>query len=61
MGTHDRFAQSRLWHLYTKDRGAVRRSLEKLLTWEFERVLPGHGEPFVGGVPALKAALWSLA
>jgi hypothetical protein len=61
MGTHKRFAQSRLWRIYTKDRGAFRRSLEKLMTWEFDRVLPGHGEPFVGGAPAMKKALWSLA
>lgn len=27
-----------------RDRGAVRRSLERILAWEFERILPGHGE-----------------
>jgi glyoxylase-like metal-dependent hydrolase (beta-lactamase superfamily II) len=61
MGTHKRFAQSRLWHLYTKDRDAVRRSLEKLMAWDFDRVLPGHGDPFEGGAREMKAALWSLA
>ncbi len=27
-----------------RDRRAVRRSLERILEWNFERVLPGHGE-----------------
>ncbi|HYC81925.1 MAG TPA: DUF4336 domain-containing protein [Solirubrobacterales bacterium] len=27
-----------------RDRGAVRRSLERILEWDFERVLTGHGE-----------------
>jgi hypothetical protein len=27
-----------------RDRTAVRRSLERILDWDFERVLPGHGE-----------------
>ncbi len=27
-----------------RDRGAVRRSLERILEWDFDRVLPGHGE-----------------
>lgn len=27
-----------------RDRGAVRRSLERILEWDFERILPGHGE-----------------
>jgi hypothetical protein len=61
MGTYGRLAQSRLWRLYTKDRSAVRQSLEKLITWSFDRVLPAHGDPFDGGPPELKAALWSLA
>ncbi|MGH2833806.1 MAG: DUF4336 domain-containing protein [Solirubrobacteraceae bacterium] len=27
-----------------RDRRAVRRSLERILEWDFERILPGHGE-----------------
>ncbi len=27
-----------------RDRAAVRRSLERILEWDFERILPGHGE-----------------
>jgi hypothetical protein len=60
MGTYGRLAQSRLWRFYTKDRAAVRQSLEKIVAWSFQRVLPGHGELFDGGAPALQEALWSL-
>ena len=31
-------------HLGVSDRAALRRSLEHVLRWEFERILPGHGE-----------------
>ena len=27
-----------------RDRNAVRRSLQRILKWDFERILPGHGE-----------------
>ncbi len=27
-----------------RDRGGVRRSLQRILEWDFERVLPGHGD-----------------
>jgi len=59
MGTHGRLRQSRAWHLYTKDRGEVRKSVEKVLSWDFDRVLPGHGEPFEGNArEAMREALW---
>jgi hypothetical protein len=32
-----------------RDRGAVRRSLGRILEWDFERILPGHGEIVEGG------------
>jgi len=59
MGTHKRLRQSRAWHLYTKDRAQVRASVEKVLSWEFDRVLPGHGEPYEGNArEAMRAAMW---
>jgi hypothetical protein len=59
MGTHGRLRQSRAWHLYTKDRAEVRSSVEKLLSWEFDRVLPGHGDPFEGNArAAMREAMW---
>lgn len=44
MGTHKRLAMSRLWRRYTRDRAALRRSLDHVLSWDFIRVVPGHGE-----------------
>jgi hypothetical protein len=59
MGTHKRLRQSRLWHLYTKDRAQLRGSVEKLLSWEFDRVLPGHGDPHEGNArAAMQEAMW---
>ena len=37
-------ATSRLVKLATKDRGAVAKSVERLLSWEIDRVVVGHGE-----------------
>jgi hypothetical protein len=46
MGTYKRFARSRAWRLFCKDRQALKASVEKVLAWDFVRVLPGHGAPF---------------
>jgi len=35
---------SRLWRSQVRDRGALRRSLDEMLAWDFERVVVGHGE-----------------
>jgi len=47
MGTYKRFGPSRLlrWRL-TKDRLALKASVERMLAWDFGRVLPGHGAVF---------------
>ena len=47
MGTYKRFGPSRLlrWHL-TKDRRALKADVERMLAWDFGRVLPGHGAVF---------------
>jgi Domain of unknown function (DUF4336) len=58
MGTYGRLAQSRLWHIYTRDRRALRESVERLLAWPIRRVLPGHGDPWEGDASAVRAALW---
>ena len=61
MGTRGRLGQSRLWHFYARDRAAVRSSVEEILRWDFDRILPGHGEPFAGDArAALRDALWIL-
>jgi hypothetical protein len=46
MGTYKRFARSRAWKLFCKDRQALKTSVEKVLAWDFVRVLPGHGVPY---------------
>ncbi len=46
MGTKGRFAMSRLWRRYARDRPALKRSVEEMLAWDFARVIPAHGEVF---------------
>ena len=43
-GAWKRPAQSRLWRLFTKDRGAAGAAAAELLTWDFDRVVMAHGE-----------------
>ena len=63
MGTRGRFAMSRLWRRYTKDRAALKASVERLLACEFTRVVPAHGEVFAGdgAVSARDATRTALA
>jgi hypothetical protein len=42
-GTHEGLAMSRAWRLYTRDRRALGASLERVLSWDFTRILPCHG------------------
>jgi len=57
MGTYRRLAVSRAWRFYTKDRRAQRPTLEAVLAWPFERIVPAHGEVYEGvGTPARAAA-----
>src|SRR5262245_13292101 len=45
--------------LAVSDRAALRRSLERILRWDFERIVPGHGDVIErGGPAALRAAWW---
>jgi Domain of unknown function (DUF4336) len=62
-GTKGRLAMSRAWRGYTKDKPALRASLEKILSWPFTRILPGHGEVFEdpAAVDKARAAMrWAL-
>lgn len=40
------------------DRAALRRSLERVLQWDFERIVPGHGDVIERGGPAALSATW---
>lgn len=57
-GMWQRFGPSRLIRrLAVSDRSALENSLDRILRWEFERVVPGHGEVIEqGGRAALRAA-----
>lgn len=49
-GAHGgKLAQSRLWHSVTKDRAAASRSIQKMLEWDFQRVVLAHGDLVEGG------------
>ena len=55
-----RLAQSRVWRSVTKDRGAAGRSVERMLEWDFDRVVLAHGD-FIEGDDArerARDALW---
>jgi Domain of unknown function (DUF4336) len=62
-GTKGRLAMSRVWRRYTKDKPALKASVEKILAWPFTRILPGHGEVFEdpAAVAKARAAMaWAL-
>jgi hypothetical protein len=44
MGTSGRFAMSRAWKLFARDRRAFGESLARVLAWDFVRVIPAHGD-----------------
>lgn len=37
-------AQSRVFRLFTKDRTAARKSVDAMLEWNFDRLIPSHGD-----------------
>ncbi len=42
-GSWERFGPTRLEKLMMRDRAAVRASLDRILAWDFQRVIVGHG------------------
>jgi hypothetical protein len=61
-GYYERFAASRLLRLMLADRAAAREVLVRILAWDFDRVIIGHGDIVEsGGKPALERAFaWLL-
>jgi hypothetical protein len=54
--SYGRFGPSRLDPLLIRDRKAARESLERILEWDFDRVVVGHGDVLEsGGHEALRA------
>lgn len=57
LGYHERFAVSRLLRVTLADRAGARKALERILTWDFDRVIIGHGRILdSGGKPAVESA-----
>ena len=57
-GMWQRFGPSRIIRtIAVSDRAALQRSLERVCRWDFERIVPGHGDVIErGGREALRAA-----
>ena len=56
-GCYCKFGPSRLLKSVIKDRAALRRSLDHVLAWDFDRVIVSHGDNLeTGGKEALRAA-----
>ena len=54
-GMWQRFGPSRTIRLFVSDRQAFRESVQRILMWDFERIIPGHGEVLErGGKDALR-------
>lgn len=62
-GTYGRLGQNRLIRWLVRDRRAARRSVERMLQWDIERMLMAHGAPLTsGGAQALRTVFaWLLA
>ena len=42
-GSYDRCAVSRLFKFYIRDKKALRHSIDQILSWDFDRIVVGHG------------------
>ena len=51
LGAYKRFGPSLLERILIRDRAAARASLEKILAWDFDRVIVSHGEVLESGGP----------
>jgi glyoxylase-like metal-dependent hydrolase (beta-lactamase superfamily II) len=61
--SYGRFGPSKLDPLLIRDRRAARQSLERILAWDFDRVVVAHGDVLeAGGRGALRHGYsWLLA
>jgi len=54
-GAYGKFGPSRLWRLLTRDRTGARAAIDRMLAWDFERVVLAHGDVLeTGGLQALR-------
>jgi hypothetical protein len=60
-GMWQHFGPSRIIRaVAVSDRAAFRGSLERTLRWDFERIVPGHGDVIERGGPAALRAAWRI-
>lgn len=52
MGASKRFAQSRAWKMLVRDEKALRESLDRVLAWDFDRIVMAHGVVLESDGPA---------
>jgi hypothetical protein len=56
-GAYDQARPTPMFRLGLRNRIAARRSLDRILSWDFDRIIVGHGEPIeTGGHRALRDA-----
>ena len=56
-GAYDHARPTPMFRLGLRNRIAARRSLDRVLSWDFDRIILGHGEPMdTGGPSALRDA-----
>lgn len=56
-GAYQQFGPTRLWRLLTRDRAAAGAAMERILSWDFDRVIMAHGDVLeTGGHAAMRAA-----
>ena len=61
VGARGRFGPHRLIRLFIRDRAAARRSLDRVLAWDFDRIVMSHGEVLeTGGRRLLEQAFTFL-
>jgi hypothetical protein len=51
MGAYDQARPTPMFRLGLRNRIAARRSLDRVLSWDFDRIILGHGEPIEAGGP----------
>lgn len=59
MGIHGRFGASRLLRAIVRDRRAARESLDRILSWDFDRIVVSHGVVLQRHARRLLREAWS--
>lgn len=58
-GTRGRFARSRAWWSFTKDKQARNTSIQTIAGWDIDVISMGHGDPITEGGGDLFRAAWA--